>query len=137
MSNLPQYVCPDCDDSTRRDFLKRTTAGIVSVSVAAPMLPSVAARAADPSATRPVSETLVAHLYKSLTEKQKKLMVFPFDDPLRLKVDNNWHITKAVIGTASIGIKPSVPTNCSRRSMANNESSHCAVTRGPKPVRTP
>jgi hypothetical protein len=43
-------------------------------------------------------ETLVAQLYKSLTDQQKKDCAFGFDDPLRLKVDNNWHITKVRIG---------------------------------------
>ena len=39
------------------------------------------------------SETLVATLYNSLTAEQKKKIAFPFDDPLRSKVDNNWMIT--------------------------------------------
>lgn len=99
MSNLPTKNCPDCEESTRRNFLKRTTVGFASASLAAPMLPSVAAGAADPSTSEPVAETLVTHFYKSLTEEQKNLMVFPFDDPLRLQVNNNWHITKAVVGT--------------------------------------
>ena len=37
-------------------------------------------------------ETLVTTLYKSLTEEQRKAVAFPFDHPLRSKVDNNWHI---------------------------------------------
>ncbi len=39
------------------------------------------------------SETLVATLYKSLTETQRQAIAFPFDHPLRSKVDNNWMIT--------------------------------------------
>ncbi len=42
----------------------------------------------------PTSETLVTTLYKSLSEEQKQKIAFPFDHELRLKVDNNWHITK-------------------------------------------
>ncbi len=42
-------------------------------------------------------ETLVATLYKSLTEEQRKAVVFPFDHPLRSKVDNNWHITDKTV----------------------------------------
>lgn len=38
-------------------------------------------------------ETLVATLYKSLSEEQRKAVCFAFDHPLRSKVDNNWHIT--------------------------------------------
>lgn len=47
---------------------------------------------------KPTSETLVATLFNSLTEEQRKSVTFPFDHPLRSKVDNNWHITKATIG---------------------------------------
>jgi hypothetical protein len=46
------------------------------------------------------SETLVAQLYSSLNEEQKRRLVFPFDHPLRSKVDNNWHITDARVGNA-------------------------------------
>lgn len=39
------------------------------------------------------SETLTATLYKSLTPEQKSKVCFPFDHPLRSKVDANWFIT--------------------------------------------
>jgi hypothetical protein len=39
------------------------------------------------------SETLVTTLYNSLTTDQKQKITFPFDDPLRSKVDANWMIT--------------------------------------------
>lgn len=55
-------------------------------------------RAADEPAKKPKPETLVAQFYKTLSEEQKKIMAFSFDDPLRLEVNNDWHITKAVIG---------------------------------------
>ncbi len=51
---------------------------------------------AAPAAT---GETLVTQLYKSLTEPQRAAICFPWDNPLRQKVDNNWHITKSPIGT--------------------------------------
>jgi hypothetical protein len=35
----------------------------------------------------------VATFYKSLTDAQKKAVTFPFDHPLRSKIDNNWNIT--------------------------------------------
>lgn len=47
---------------------------------------------------KPASETLVKTLYDTLTEKQKKAIVFPYDNALRREVDNNWHITKQKIG---------------------------------------
>ena len=43
------------------------------------------------------SETLVQQLYKSLNDEQRKTICFPFNDPLRSKVDNNWHIIKQPI----------------------------------------
>jgi len=46
------------------------------------------------------SETLVAQLYKSLNDQQRKIICFPFNDPLRSKVDNNWHIIKPTIKSA-------------------------------------
>ena len=43
---------------------------------------------------QPDSETLVQALHKSLSEKQRKELCFPFDHPLRSKVNNNWQIVK-------------------------------------------
>ena len=61
---------------------------------------SAFAAAASPLLARPSrSETFVAQLYSSLDEEQKRRLVFPFDHPLRSKVDNNWHITDARIGS--------------------------------------
>lgn len=45
------------------------------------------------------SETLVTTLFKGLSEEKRKAVCFPFDHPLRSKVDNNWHITDKKIGT--------------------------------------
>jgi hypothetical protein len=55
---------------------------------------SGAARAESSVATTRNSETLVATLHKSLSEEQRRSLCFGFDDPLRRKVDNNWHIVK-------------------------------------------
>lgn len=46
-----------------------------------------------PVAKLPASETLVTTLYKSMNEAQRKDLCFAFEDKLRNKVDNNWHIT--------------------------------------------
>ncbi|MEW6302575.1 MAG: DUF3500 domain-containing protein [Verrucomicrobiota bacterium] len=76
----------------RRTFLKSTVAGVAAVT--AGTLPSFAAAKKSKAGE---SETLVATLYKSLTEEQRKAICFPFDHPLRSKVDNNWHITKTTL----------------------------------------
>ncbi len=74
--------CPDCDGVARRTFLKTAALGTAGLAVA-----RAATRFAGPS------ETVVTSLYNSLTPEQKVKVVFPFDDPLRSKVDANWHIT--------------------------------------------
>src|SRR5438552_6849154 len=74
-------ACPDCGPVDRRGFLK--TAALGSVALAAS-----AARKFTGS-----SETLVANLYGSLSPEQKGKIAFPFDHPLRSKVDANWMIT--------------------------------------------
>ena len=83
----------DCDCSfpiNRRAFLKTTVTG---VAAAATGCVSVTKEPRDPVAVKSQSETLVATLYKSLNEEQRKAVAFPFDHPLRSQVDNNWHIT--------------------------------------------
>jgi hypothetical protein len=85
--------CPDCDGGgvvSRREFLK-TTVTTVAATAAAPLLLPGGAEGAAARAAR--SETLVATLHKSLSEAQRQAVCFPFEHPLRSKVDNNWHIT--------------------------------------------
>src|SRR5438105_5622150 len=84
--------CECCSGITRRTFLKTTVVG--AVAVAASPLPSLAVSQAEKAATKKAtSETLVTTLFKSLNEEQQKSVCFPFDHPLRSKVDNNWMIT--------------------------------------------
>ncbi len=73
----------------RRRFVK--TAALGSAALATAPL----GHTAKPKAN---SETLVAQLYRSLNERQKGVVAFPFEHPLREKVDNNWQITKKGIG---------------------------------------
>jgi hypothetical protein len=78
--------CPDCDGFVRREFLKTAALGGLGLAVA-----HAASRFTGPS------ETVVTSLYNSLTAVQRAKVVFPFDDPLRSKVDANWMITPAKI----------------------------------------
>src|SRR6266851_6011479 len=80
--------CPDCDSTDRRLFLKTAALGAAGAAIAA----------AVPKRFTGSSETLVTTLYNSLTPEQKPKLVFPFDHPLRSKVDNNWHIVPQKIG---------------------------------------
>lgn len=78
---------------TRRTFLKSTLSGLAVATSGA--LPAVNPSQVQAAATKGVQpETLVTTLYKSLTDDQRKAVAFPFDHPLRSKVDNNWHITE-------------------------------------------
>ena len=77
---------PENGGLSRREFLKTTAAGV-----------AVAAPAAAGESRRP-SETLVTELDETLTPQQRRAIVFPFDHPLRSKIDNNWHITQPTIG---------------------------------------
>src|SRR5690606_992796 len=61
---------------------------------------TIAAGAAPLAAGRPYAATLVGQLYSSLDEEQQRRLVLPFDHPLRSKVDNNWFVTDARVGTS-------------------------------------
>lgn len=106
-----EHVCPDCDRATaanpsRRDFLH--TAGLTgAAAVAAGALPAWS-RAADSStgagSADGTPESIVKHLYGSLTDKQKGEVCFGWDHTdkrglLRTRVENNWHITKPDINS--------------------------------------
>jgi hypothetical protein len=93
--------CPDCSSPgaaslSRRSFLQ-TTAGAAAGLSAGGFASALAAEAAP----KPASETLVTTFFKSLTPEQRALMCFDFDHKLRLRVDNNWQITKARVNTFS------------------------------------
>jgi hypothetical protein len=99
----PKHSPLSCDccahiEVSRRSFLKTTLGGLAAAGTGA--IPLLASQPGEPSAgTGGTSETLVTTLYQSLTDEQRKAVVFPFDHPLRSKVDNNWYITKQRVGT--------------------------------------
>jgi len=92
-------VRADRNDLNRRNFLVHSLSGLAAASTmsAAWLGGRQPLHAAIPEPAASTSESLVTQLHKSLTSKQKELVAFPFDHPLRSKVDANWHITKAVI----------------------------------------
>jgi hypothetical protein len=90
--------CPDCpSELSRRQFLK--TGAMLAAAGAASTIPGVnlLARPAREENATAKSETLVGTLYNSLKEDQRKLVCFPFEHPLRSKVDNNWQITNKTV----------------------------------------
>ena len=90
--NKPSVIstCDCLSEMSRRQFLK---SGAVLAGVAALSAAPGARSFAGSDLSKGRSETLVTSLYKSLTEEQRKKVCFPFDHPLRSKVDNNWQIT--------------------------------------------
>src|SRR5262249_22741058 len=96
MNPNPRFPTCDCCDPRmdRRSFLKTTVAGLASATAG----PLHLFAGDTPSVPEATSETLVTTLYKNLSEQQMKSIVFPFDHPLRSKVDNNWHITPQRVG---------------------------------------
>jgi uncharacterized protein DUF3500 len=91
--------CPDCDDLDRRRFLKAVAVGgaALATTAAVPALHGSAATALAGSKSSERSETVVSTLYQSLSAEQKRKIAFPFDHPLRSKVDNNWQIVPQTI----------------------------------------
>ena len=81
---------------SRRDFVK--TAALAATS---PLILPTWARADGPTVAGPTpkapAETAVARFYATLKDEQRKLICFPFDDPKRSQVQNNWHIVKPTI----------------------------------------
>ena len=87
-------IIPGCDCSAempRRAFLKSSLAA--AAFAAASNIPVIGA-----PTKKDKPETLVAALYRTLTDEQRKAIAFPFNHPLRSKVDNNWNITEQTIG---------------------------------------
>jgi hypothetical protein len=88
------------DPVSRRRFLQSTVGGVAAISVGGGRMLNAANAAGGNVVQASQPETLVATLYKSLSEEQKKKLCFGFDHPLRSAVNNNWHIVKHTIGDA-------------------------------------
>jgi len=95
MSDKPPIDCPDCDAGdgvSRREFVRKVT----GVALAGGLLPlaGVSRRAVAAPSPSSSAETAVKRFYDSLSDEQRKAICFPFDDPLRTKINANWAITK-------------------------------------------
>ena len=88
--------CADCSPINRRQFLHTSIKG-AAVLAAAPLLVPRSFAAPTPKSK---SETLSAQFFKTLTQKQRAEVCFPFDHELRSRVDNNWHITKPTLANS-------------------------------------
>jgi hypothetical protein len=95
---FPASSCDCCSEVSRRSFLKAGVGAIGAAAVSTLPGSSLLSPSVRAESTSSQSETLVATLYKALSEEKRKAVCFAFDDPLRSKVDNNWHITDKKIG---------------------------------------
>ncbi|HEV7222216.1 MAG TPA: DUF3500 domain-containing protein [Pirellulales bacterium] len=97
MSSEKRAICPECDTTwTRRNFVK----AVGGAALAAGALPLTGELPAASAAPKPSSgaETAAKRLYDSLKDEQRKAICFPFDHPLRKKINANWAITEPSIG---------------------------------------
>ncbi|MFM9115934.1 MAG: DUF3500 domain-containing protein [Planctomycetota bacterium] len=93
---------PSCDSPAssgcdRRSFL-RLVGGATVATVAIPAVWNAPLAYAAPSSNS-AAESVVGQLFMTLSDDQKKQIVFPFDHELRTRINANWHITKPTIGS--------------------------------------
>ena len=96
MNLRDRQICPDCDGTLDRRTFIRTVGSAALIGAAGPALLSGRFALAAPTA-KSSAETAVARFYDSLSQEQKKTIVFPFDHELRKKISANWHITKPTL----------------------------------------
>ena len=84
-----------CKNLGRRRFIHATGASLAAAAV----VPAWMGRGlhAAPS-FKSKAETAAAKLFASLDDAQRKKVVLPFDDPQRMKINPNWHITSVQVG---------------------------------------
>jgi Protein of unknown function (DUF3500) len=92
----PTPGCSDCESVDRRDFLK-AVGGASLLGAAGSAFWSLPRAFAAPS-PQCNAEAAVARLFTSLSAEQKQVICFPFNDPLRQKINANWQITKPTVG---------------------------------------
>src|SRR5271163_4149505 len=98
MSDERRINCPDCDAGdglSRRDFVRKVT-GVALAGSLVPLVGTSRRAVAGPTPTSP-AETAVKRFYDSLKDEQKKTICFPFDHPLRTRINANWAITKPTL----------------------------------------
>lgn len=90
--------------SSRRSFLEKSCAGAGALAVPSWMSRLGGQEASAPqllaqAGHEPKAEKLVRELLGSLSEEQRGKLVIPWDNPLRQRVENNWHILRERVGT--------------------------------------
>lgn len=91
-SDLPGQHDRSSGTNSRRRFLQATSATLAGLAL---MPRGVFAGTASPRD----AETVIGELYNSLSETQRKTICFAVNDPVRTRVNANWHVTKPLIGS--------------------------------------
>lgn len=81
-------------NESRRSFLNKSIIG--AGCAATGLVDAFGEEIAEKPVSEAKAEGLVRELLGSLSEEQHKKCVRPFDDDLRHKIDNNWHILKEI-----------------------------------------
>lgn len=90
---------PEGSKPTRREFLRTgTTIGAAGLLGGSALAEEKATAATPAPAGKSVAEKLVRELHDSLSDHQRSRVVLPFDDPLRNRIENNWHILNEKVG---------------------------------------
>ncbi|MEW4568105.1 DUF3500 domain-containing protein [Tautonia sp. JC769] len=85
------------DSVSRRQFV-RTVGGAAALSGLAPLVNAHAGFVGDGPSRSSAAETAAARLFESLKPEQREVLCFPYDHPLRTKINANWAITEPTIG---------------------------------------
>ncbi len=95
MHSQNRRVCLDCDTPLDRRTFIQTVGGAALVGAA---VPTVLSRVVYAGPTpKSAAETAVGRFYDSLSDEQRKTIVFPFDHDLRRRINANWHVTKPTL----------------------------------------
>lgn len=98
MATRSNRVCVECNDNAgnRREFLKQVGGGAVALAGLGSLAPFVYA---SPEGNNVTTDTAVKAFYATLSDAQKTKMAFAFGHELRSKINANWKITTATIGS--------------------------------------
>jgi hypothetical protein len=92
MSSSRQLPSVLQDSKSRRSFLQATSATLAGLALMPRGLFASTNSGND-------AETVIGELYNSLTETQRKAICLAVNDPIRVRVNANWHVTKPLIGS--------------------------------------
>ena len=90
--------CPDCEGGVDRRHFLATVGGAALAAGSVSLLGNARRAEAAPSPSSK-AETTVKALYGTLTDSQKKVVVLPWADERRTKINANWMITEPEIAS--------------------------------------